>query len=366
MQTGIHHHYRGPRPLGMGDAFVAVANDYNALLYNPAGLARLEQGQINMSIDAGISAAFQKFNSDIAKTGEIQGTEAEKTDAYMNLLKTYYGQYFSMRAGLLEAAWVRPNWGIAFIPADFTMNMHVHNTVGPSLDIKTYLDSTLAYGYGNDFKGISGRLSWGVTGKFINRGFASKNVLPLDLAADPKLFKSTDLQEGYTVDADIGVLYTPFLPSEGFSSAIRLAKPTFAAVLRNIGQTGFGRTLHLMNKEITEAPEPLYRVLDVGAKFEFPELWLFSSRLAIDMRDLFHPFFTPRKGFHAGMEFDWRVTSWWKGAYRIGVNQGYPTFGVSALFGVFNLDVVTYGEDIGTYDTPKENRMYMVKLNLDI
>jgi hypothetical protein len=35
----------------MGDAFVAVANDYNALFYNPAGLARLESGEVNLSMD---------------------------------------------------------------------------------------------------------------------------------------------------------------------------------------------------------------------------------------------------------------------------------------------------------------------------
>ena len=32
----------GLRPLGMGNAYVSVADDYNALFYNPAGLARLK------------------------------------------------------------------------------------------------------------------------------------------------------------------------------------------------------------------------------------------------------------------------------------------------------------------------------------
>jgi hypothetical protein len=42
----------------MGDAFVAVANDYTALFYNPAGLARREDGQINLSLSlAGTPAA---------------------------------------------------------------------------------------------------------------------------------------------------------------------------------------------------------------------------------------------------------------------------------------------------------------------
>jgi len=37
----------GARPLGMGDAFVGLADDENALLYNPAGLAFLEEPGLN-------------------------------------------------------------------------------------------------------------------------------------------------------------------------------------------------------------------------------------------------------------------------------------------------------------------------------
>ena len=33
--------YRGPRPLAMGGAFTAVADDENALFYNPAGIAEI-------------------------------------------------------------------------------------------------------------------------------------------------------------------------------------------------------------------------------------------------------------------------------------------------------------------------------------
>lgn len=45
--------YLSGRALGMGDAFVALSDDYNALYYNPAGLARL-----NTPIDAGMSVKF--------------------------------------------------------------------------------------------------------------------------------------------------------------------------------------------------------------------------------------------------------------------------------------------------------------------
>lgn len=365
-QTSIHHQYQSPRPLGMGDAFVAIANDYNALLYNPAGLARLEDGQINLSMDFAGSGSFKTFYDDVNEAGKATGTSGDKATAFTNVLQKYYGKQFSLRTGLFEGQWVRPSWGIAVIPLDFTMDLQVHNMVGPALDMKAFADTTVAYGYGKDIKGVEGRLSWGVTGKFINRGYASKQLLPLDLATDSNVVKTEDLQEGYTVDADLGLLYTPFLPSEGLFYYMRLAKPTFGAVIRNAADIGFGQSLKLLNKTKTAAPESLHRVLDVGTKFEYPNIWIFSGRGALDIRDIGHPNFTWRKGFHLGFEFDWRVASWWKGSYRIGVNQGYPTLGFSALFTMFNLDLVTYGEDIGTYNTPKENRVYMAKFNIDL
>src|SRR5664280_725663 len=42
----------GGRPLGMGGAYVAVANDVTASYYNPAGLARINYPQISLMHDA--------------------------------------------------------------------------------------------------------------------------------------------------------------------------------------------------------------------------------------------------------------------------------------------------------------------------
>jgi len=45
--------YLSPRALGMGDAFVALSDDYSGTYYNPAGLARL-----NTPLDAGMGLKF--------------------------------------------------------------------------------------------------------------------------------------------------------------------------------------------------------------------------------------------------------------------------------------------------------------------
>jgi hypothetical protein len=362
----IHHQYVAPRALGMGDAFVAVANDYNALFYNPAGLARREDGELNLYIDAAGSAAFGTASKDFKDASDTQGTESEKLSAEVTAIEKYYGKAFSVRLAPANAILVRPHWGIGIIPADVSAEMTMHQNVGPAINLTVYADTTLAYGYGDDFHGMeAGRLSWGFTGKLVNRGYFSRTVTAIEVAANPSMISAQDLREGYTVDGDLGFLFTPHLPADGILSTLRLARPTFGAVIRNVGETGFKNTFKLINKEKTEEPEKLYRVLDVGTKWEYPSAWIFGGRGVLDIRDIGHPAWNWRKGTHAGFEFDWAVSSWWRGNYRFGLNQGYLSAGVSAMFTIFNIDVVTYSEDVGTFTQPVENRMYMVRLNLN-
>lgn len=360
VSTTIHHHYISPRALGMGDAFVAVANDYSGLFYNPAGLARREDGELNLYIDGGISSSFFKMAEDISAASK-KGT----TEVY-NVLQSSYGNNYGGRISPLNGILVRPNWGIGVILADITSENTLQQNVGPAVNTTLIMDSTVAFGYADDLKGnYFGRLSWGITGKFVNRGYFSKSINFLEIANDPNAVSSNDLTEGYTVDADLGLLYTPDLPMEGFWAYLKMARPSFGMVLRNALETGFGQSLKLINKNATGKPEKMYRVIDLGTKWEYPSLWIFSGRGVLDIRDIMHPAFNFKKALHLGFEFDWTVTSWWKGQYRVGWGQGYLSAGLSAMFTVFNLDLVTYGEDVGTYYAPIENRVYALRANLN-
>jgi hypothetical protein len=366
LSTTIHHLYQSNRALGMGDAFVAVANDYSAIFYNPAGLARRDDGQVNLSINIGGSPGTYTFYKDMDAIQKSDDSELQKQTDIAQLIQDNYGKTFSFRLAPLEGIWVRPKWGVAFIPADVSMEMTMHQQVGPTADTIIYADSTLALSYADDLHWIEhSRLSWGVTGKFVNRGYLNKQLRSSDFAANSKIIDKEDLLEGYTVDADLGTLWTPEMPDVGLWSFMRMARPTFGLVVRNIAETGFGQTMKLLNKDKTEAPEKLYRVVDVGSRWEYPSAWIFGGRGTLDVRDIGHPNFNWRKGVHAGLEFDWAVSSWWKGHYRGGLSQGYWTAGVSLELGIFNLDVVSYADDVGTLNSPKENRNYAVKLNLD-
>lgn len=363
----IHHQYQSVRAMGMGDAFVAVANDYSALFYNPAGLARREDSEINLSLEGGLTPKFIEFGKDLSNASQTPGTDSAKQEAIMSAIQKVYGETYGFRFTPMAGIWARPKWALGVIPLDLSMEVIPHQQVGPSLDTTVYADTTVAMAWAQDVHWLSNaRTSIGVTGKFVNRGFFSKGINAIEIAADSNLIKSTDLKEGYTVDADVGMIVTPEIPGEGwFWQAMKLARPSFGAVVRNIGEVGFGQSLKLFNKEKSDKPERLYRVIDLGSKFELPQLGIFSGRAVADMRDIMHPRFSPRKGLHLGAEFDWRMTSWWKGQWRVGVNQGYFTAGFSALLGVFNLDLATYGEDVGTYTTPKQNRVYQMKMSLN-
>jgi len=367
--AGIHHHYQSPRALGMGDAFSAVANDYSAIFYNPAALAWRQDGQINMSMDVAITSSFMDFYNQVnnVMSDSSSTPEASYTSAAA-LLTSNYGNVYGGRAGLFEGFWVRPNWGVAVIPADLTLNLAVHNQGPPALDIRSYLDTTVAYSYADEIKGMPGRLAWGTTVKFVNRGFVNKQVNALDIAAagSSSVISSEDFRDGYTIDGDLGLIFNPMIPSEGFFSMLSLAKPTFSFVGHNLLDMGFGQSFHLINRNDVEAPERLYRTFDIGSKWEYPSLWIFGGRGTMDIRDIGHPYFTLRKALHIGFEFDWTMTSWWKGQYRVGLNQGFLTVGMSALFSVFRLDLAYYGEDVGSYNEPKESRNLLMKFNIDI
>lgn len=364
MNYKIHQQYISSRAMGMGNAYTAAADDYDAVLYNPAGLARVEENEMSYFIRAGGDPKTLDFYKEVDKAGK----STDQVNAIADVINKNYGKVYGFRATPLGFLWGRKNWGMAFIPADASVDLGLNQQTGPSVNARAYIDSTLAFGYGKDVKWSRDRISWGATVKGIYRGFFDRSLPAVDLAVDKNIVRTQDIREGLTADVDLGFMYSPSTES-GFWRAFKYSAPTFSLVGRNLGDFGYFSNMHLFDKATQNGPEKLGRRFDLGSSFRLPDWWVWTTRLNIDFKDMGHRYYTFEKGFHLGVEFKWKLASWFQGGWRAGMSQGfnpgkYWTAGFTGQFALFHLDLVSYAEELGTSGAKKDSRRYMANLAL--
>jgi hypothetical protein len=354
MYYGTHQQFLSTRAVGMGNAGVAVANDENAMFYNPAGLRQLSEGHANYFIKAGGNPDVLKFADDINKAGK-------DSTAIAAAIEKNYGKNYSLRAPSLGFLWAHPTWSFAFIPADVSIDTSLHEAVGPAINLYVIQDTTVAFSKAWNIHNFEpGRLDVGVTAKGIYRAQLDKIV---DIASiqNKKVLEASDSNEGLAVDFDIGALWKA--PSmDGFWGYV---SPRVGVVVRNVLDYGYISNLGLYAKDKQGDPEKLHRVVDVGSAFKLPHWWVFDSEFAFDVRDMLHPNWTFNKGVHAGFEFKWGRDSWWNGGWRVGINQMYWTAGFSGRISFFKLDLASYGREVGTSSQKVEDRVYMLTTSFD-
>jgi len=351
----IHQEYTSTRALGMGNAFTAVADDHSSLFYNPATLALRKDGHLRMFVRAGATPESRELFNEIEEIKDKP--ESEQDQAYSDLVVSHYGDHFYYRVPTIGAVWVRPNWGIALIPADLSLDIAVHRQIGPMLNINLYQDTTLAFAYANKlkwFKNKKHELAWGTTLKSIHRIHVAQALAAAQLANGGDIFDTAYAGEGLTFDIDLAMNWRP-------AWAPRL---TLALVGRNLVDYGFKQNFHFIDENSGE-PAKLQRRFDFGSKWEIPKWWVFEPKFAFDIRDVGHENWTWKKGTHAGFEAYWRMFNWWKGHWSVGMNQMYWTAGMGARLAWFQLDLCTFGEEVGSPSSPQESRRYMMELALD-
>jgi hypothetical protein len=355
----IHQQFIAPRAIGMGDTFSGV-NDFNMIFYNPAGLAVLEEPEMNFGIQGDVTPAMLDFKKDL----DTASTQADSTGATIAAVNKQYGKGFGLRFPTIGALWARPGWGIAIIPADLSVNLAMNAALGPAVSVSAYQDATIAFAYAKAF--MEKKLRIGANVKGIYRAYVGESIQILDLVGNSNFFRPENAKEGLTVDMDLSAQYEMTIPEDGALSFLKYAKPTFSAAVRNLFDYGFKQNLKLLNKaDGDRRPPNLERRLDLGSRWDLPEFWVFKPRFLFDIRDIGHTYWTFRKGLHVGADLIWKVKTWLNGNYSLGLSQGYLTAGIGAELGWFRLDVVTYGEEMGTTDAKRENRYYMLRTSLD-
>ncbi len=355
----IHQQYVTPRSLGAGGTFSGI-DDYHVMFYNPAGLGRIEAKDFDFGISAGTSKETLDFTKDIKDISDKDSlTDSQKIDEMSAFLERNYGKVFSGRLPKIEFLYTRPRWGFAFVPADLSLAVLPNKLAGPALDVTAYQDSTIAVGYGKTSQ--NKKVSIGVTAKAIYRASVDKSLLAVDLVNDSDVVRDSDLNEGLTVDADIGVMYTPWKKDHRIA---KYAHPTFQMVVRNAVDAGFFSNFEVYN-DGTSKPEDLQRRIDVGTLIELPDLKIFQPRLMIDVRDILHDYFSFRKGLRVGTEFKYKAGRALHGSLQGGYGQGYWSAGAGIQTFFFKIELATYAEEYGTKSARKTDRQYIAQINFN-
>lgn len=328
--------YTNARSLAMGGASIAVTNDETSVLLNPAALGRLRDYYgtvLDPEVDLN-SAHMKKYQSALTPaTNDLTSTK-EAADASR-------GTYFHSRQQLFPSI-VMKYIGLGILYNN-TLDAEM-NSLGTGMD--TYYRNDMSLVLGASAKFFGGRIKIGGNAKAISRIEISNP------AVDPagSLLIKDLATEGLGLGIDGGILLAA--PWEWL--------PTLGVVVRDIGDTKFDRKSGLrMTTTNGGIPNSQKQSIDVGVAI-FPIYSKnFRSSWTLEYVDAANA--TQQadgaKKIHAGVEWNFGDIFF----VRAGYNQRYFTGGLELASEYVQWQFATYGEEIGTLATPREDRRYVLK-----
>ena len=330
--------FRGVRPLGMGGAFTAVADDENALFYNPAGLSNqpLRVEIINFL------AEISKDSIDLYE--DIDDTDMDETAEVVDLLREHIGEHEKLRIALFpNVIWSVNEVGIGVAGiGQVNLGEEIHNPVWPEVETRLVMDYGVLGGVG--FEAFIDGLEIGASLKVINRESLMETYTAVDIAAEDFEDRiEDDLESGTGLGIDIGVIYTV---------ENSLADVSFGAVVQNIPEMEMGDAEDIktqINLGIAVEPDLDFESVSLLLAFDYTDI---GSNIGED-NDL-----PKRLHFGAEVSLDERF------AFRVGLNQGYLSAGLTLDLWVLSLDFATYEEEVGAYAGQREDRRYVAQIGI--
>lgn len=340
---------QGVRPMGMGGAFIAVADDENAIFYNPAGLSRLKYWRFTFPayLAAIDTKSFDNLGTLFSLAGDVgnfmSGDLSPGTiEAMDNLSHTRIHGYMEYIPPIIGSVkYIQPGFGFGIWPfSDVLLETGAILLPEASWNIRQGFIETLAWGFSWNIPKF-GYLAAGFTIKAIQltKMFEeNKNILDI---------QDMEMTQYWGGGLDIGVMYQP---TDEF---------TFALVVAD-----------LYTRMLDEIMVPNFKI-----GFAYQPLWLnfedLATVAAVDVVELnwqgdneFKN--TPNNAaainfskFRVGVEFLLSGMI----ALRGGIHQGYPTAGVSVVTSFINLDWAYYGRELGTY--PGQSPEWNQRISLD-
>lgn len=324
--------YQSTRALGMGGAFIAVADDAMAQFYNPAGLTRLDGVELDLAnVEAAVSDNASSLIDDLQNAQG--GTEQQAAD----LIRAHIGDHIHARLATTPNV-AGKGWGVHVI-GQAALDADLRDRVNPVVVTDARSDAGIGVSGAKSFAVAGNNLSLGVTGKHVRRKGLQKTYTALDIASS-KFDPMNDLV-GWESDfaLDLGAQYRIDMPF----------KPTLAVTAMNLGDLDFG--------QLGAIPS----TINVGASVQ-PKLGPITVTLAADMVDVTHNATDDTDGprrLNLGAEA--RLLKFLSA--RVGSHGGYFTAGATLDVWVVKLDLATYGEELGAFGGQRKDRRYVARID---
>lgn len=322
------------RAMALGNAFTSLVEDDEALFYNPAGIAK------NGGVFWKVADPRGGFSSmDALK----QYSNLSDPTLFSTTLQKLYGKPIYMQGGGKTAVSV-PFFMAAYY-VDIDASIMADNPVSPTLDVSFIKDSGVAFGTGFP---IGPFIQYGIALKRITREGSRKSYGPsviADVAAgtsDPDVIFRDLLNKGTGYAMDMGWNFTFPAP----------VQPTFSLVWKNIGNTKFTPALG------SEAPPTEQQEWILGSSL-MVDLGLFHIAPSLDFKHANDTEEQLGKKVHLGVEFGLPLLD-----LRVGLNQGYLSYGAGIDLGFLQVDAASWGTEVGGYPGQLESRRFMIQASI--
>lgn len=358
--------FKGIRPMGMGGAFVAVADDENAFFYNPAGITQISGKMMQFfSFDMSVNTEtyeFAKFYSD--NRDDLKNFDKLNPHEQAKLLNKINKNILGARpkinmgapnfvfiSGHTPASPGRFGFGaglFSFADADFRFNRSI---VVPSFTYKgqaSVIASVPAAYRIDSFPGINipGSLSLGVNIKYVYRILSQARDLSVDEFENFKV----PVQDGGGFGADFGLIYHP---DRKWNIGLQLADAFTTRIdyCKYVDDKNPAHSKDSFTGEIRPS-------LSIGAAY-FPEKFYYwpgkyietgdNVIIAADLTDIAGEDEKLSDSFWKKVHFGAEVKLLNIFSLRAGINSGYPSAGAGIETKIVCLDYAFYGQEEGIY-----------------
>jgi hypothetical protein len=327
----------------MGNAFVAVADDFNALFYNPAGLARLDDWYLEIiNPSFGVSAATVSIIKEVTDLGKSGGSFPK----ILEFVEKHVGETHHVGIGLTPY-FVKKNFGLG-IGVDVGFSMEAHSDLDIHVNLGT--EVMVPISYAKNF--LDDRLSLGVTAKLYS-GFEADENLSIDTISSLSGDSSSKLKDlakgGKGVGFDAGLLFTP----------IKTMAPTLGVMIADIGDTKLAPLNDTLGKQDAR---PM--AVNLGMSLRPLEFGSQYVLLAVDTHKVNQPTHFSHK---LNMGAEWGLGRILK--IQTGLSDGQLTAGTQIDVKLLKIRFATYAIDhgsvAGTHNSLIDRR-YLFQLKLVI